>query len=477
MRGEIRAVMYFGTFILILLAYYAWCLNSAGGTLNNHDVFNYGDLAEGFYHGHLSTLTEPDAVMKSAPDPYNPIYTNGHLMWDYSYYHGKYYLYYGAPPVLFLFLPYRFLTGQVMGQPLAEFIISAINLIIFAIGLRALVRLEFPRFPFWMQAGFFIIYGVSNVMSYTICQSDMYSIAVLSASTCLLTSLLAVLFAVHLPRARLFWFGVSGGAWAMAVACRATYIFAGFLFIAIALYQWWPRFRQEERPRVIREAIAWLIPAGAVLLVVGWYNWARFDSPFEFGIRYCVAGTDYARIPSFSIYYLADRLYEWTVMPFQLSNCFPYIDPSVRSQNLFYSDRIAYEHFTGIIPSFPLLVVGLFWFANVRRLAEPEQRRRLLAYGTCISAGLVGVAAPFLVYSAVTFRYLMDVDTPLYLLTALSLMARCERSPLRKWEWVVLGVIALITLYCGFAYSLIGDPCWIWHRDIDVWHVTRISSE
>jgi hypothetical protein len=300
----------------------------------------------------------------------------------------------------------------------------------------------------------------------------MYQIAIVSAATCLLLSVVALLFARHLPRTRWLWLAVSGAAWATSVGCRATYIFAGFIYIFIAFYWWLPRLPREGARPILREEAAWAVPAMVVLLAVGWYNWARFDSPFEFGMRYCVAGMDYRRLPTFGMRYFADRLWEWTLMPFQFVNHFPYVDPSVREQDFFYRDRVFFEHFTGLVPSFPLLVVGLLWFRNVRRLEDAGQRRRLLSYGLWVSVALVGTCSSFLVYCAVTFRYLMDLTTPLYLLTALSLMARFQRGPLRCWEWLALGAISLLTLYTGFAYSLIGDPCWIWHRDIDVLHLT-----
>jgi hypothetical protein len=458
---------------IALLAYYVWRLESSGGSLTDHYLVNYGDLAEGFYHGHLTTNTVPDAVMRSLPNPYDPTQNAGHEVWDYSYYRGNYYLYYGAPPVLFLFLPYRILTGEPMSQGLVLLILCAANLAIFVLGLRALARLEFPRFPVALQAALLLLYGMGNGMPYLMCTPDMYQIAVMSASSCLLLAMVALLLAVRAPgRGIFFWLAVAGGACAMAAACRAIYLFPGLVVPFVALYWWRPRWKQAGPHRILLELGAFAVPAIAILACLGWYNWARFGSPLEFGQRYLVAGVDYFSIPCFSLSYFPDRFWEFFLMPYYLVDRFPFIDPSVRPQNLFYGDRIATEHVTGIIPSYPFLVIGLCWLFNVRRLPDPAQRVRLMAYGTWISIAFVGVTVPILIFDAMTFRYITEITTPLFLLSALSLMARHARGLLRAWEWSVVALLFCLTLYSGFAYSIIGDNVWIWHYDTDVRHLT-----
>jgi hypothetical protein len=219
--------------------------------------------------------------------------------------------------------------------------------------------------------------------------------------------------------------------------------------------------------------LSWLTPALSILGVLGWYNWARFGSPFEFGFRFLTGPVDYLRLPNFGLIYLPDRVWENVFMPFHVSDVFPFVYPSVRLLPGVYNDRIGWgEPATGFIPSYPLLMVSVGWFYNVRRLKDPAQRQRLVFYGTCVSGAFCVIMVTLLIFYSVVFRYLMEITTPLYLLTALSLMARLERGPMARWEWAILGMIAAITLYVGMGYSLMGSYFYLWGDYLQQFHLT-----
>jgi hypothetical protein len=198
------------------------------------------------------------------------------------------------------------------------------------------------------------------------------------------------------------------------------------------------------------------------MMAIGWYNDARFGSPLEFGLKYCVAGVDYFFMPFFSVRYVPDRLWEYFFMPFQVRGHFPYMDPWPWSLPGVYDGRLACEHITGLSPSFPILLLALFWPFAIRRFFDEEKKRKLLAYAASITSVFWLMTLSLLFFDAITYRYLMDLTGSLFVLVALTLMAWRHWKPFSRWQAGLLAALMIFSAYAGVAYSLVGDPFWVW---------------
>jgi len=79
-----------------------------------------------------------------------------------------------------------------------------------------------------------------------------------------------------------------------------------------------------------------LILAG---LGLGWYNWARFGSVFEFGLRYQLANIDYSTFENlFKGSYIGRNLYNYFAHPIRIVPRFPWL---TRIEYVASSDRLA----------------------------------------------------------------------------------------------------------------------------------------
>lgn len=112
--------------------------HEAGGY--TYDFDQYGHIADALLQGRTSLdLNVPDALAAAA-NPYNtdvrarllaegvnPIY------WDYAYYNGHWYSYFGVLPAVLLFMPYRLLTGHMLSSGAAVLLLMLLAILFLAL--------------------------------------------------------------------------------------------------------------------------------------------------------------------------------------------------------------------------------------------------------------------------------------------------------------------------------------------------------
>ena len=111
----------------------------------------YFEMTDAFLERSLSLLHRPSNSLLSAERPYDITYRQRYgvtYFWDRAFYNGRYYSYFGAIPVVFLFLPFKLLTGLNLPVGFALLIFSILTIIgLFAL-MRRIAAIFFPRAPF-----------------------------------------------------------------------------------------------------------------------------------------------------------------------------------------------------------------------------------------------------------------------------------------------------------------------------------------
>jgi hypothetical protein len=189
--------------------------------------------------------------------------------------------------------------------------------------------------------------------------------------------------------------------------------------------------RDRERSllwRLSAAALA-LAPLLGALLVLGWYNYARFGDPLELGIRWHtmhpIFRADFERYGYLSLHYLPTNLYHHFLAP-----------PLTRSQNG--------------------LGGGLFWMTPVFLGALRglwSGRRDGLVWALALSCLLLYVPSGLVMGTGYLFgsRYLLDLFVPLLALTAIGV---------RRWRppWLLLAfAIGCGIFLLGSAMFLVVD--------------------
>jgi hypothetical protein len=201
-----------------------------------------------------------------------------------------------------------------------------------------------------------------------------------------------------------------GLAFACATATRVSLLFNG-LWLAYYLLR---RDRREPLRWRLGAAACALAPIAATLLLLGWYNLARFGRPLEMGIPWhnmdVRLRADYARYGYFSLHYLPDNLY------------FHFVASPLET---FYRGMAG----------------GLFWMTPVL-LGAPyalwRHRRGALAWAIGLTCALVYLPIGLLMSPGNIYgpRYLLDLLPPLLVLTALGI---------RRWRLDVLHALLLFS--------------------------------
>ena len=387
---------------VLVLWFYAW-------TASNGLPFGLGRRQEGYYNlltraflmGQLHLPVEPARELFEIAEPYHWGKNAGYRLHDVSLYRGKYYLYFGAAPAVTLFLPWRLLGLGDLPESLAA-TIFAFGSFLFAVGLlRHLTRTFLPATPQWMQTAAVVVLGCTNVCPFILRGVDVYQVAITAGSFFLLGSAYLMTTAGGpAPRA---WARIAGGSLflGLAVASRPNHLLIAPLVLMLA----WPALRSAGG-RLWVKALTTLVPLGACLLLIGLYNYARFGSFTEFGVRYQLQGIP--PLPWFEPRGLIPGLYFDFVAPLAMSLEFPcfFLDrwyPGTLPPGYFGPDPNA-----GVLMHSPYLLI-LFaapWLLRRVPLAGlPLLRQRVL-----VLLG-IGIGLPVLtsvVAPAATMRYQVD---------------------------------------------------------------------
>jgi hypothetical protein len=101
----------------------------------------------------------------------------------------------------------------------------------------------------------------------------------------------ALVRAIGPNRLSTLWLTVASVAWGAALAARPNALLAAAV-LAVPLFMIFNQVRSRRIPilRGFGQMAAVVLPVVAIGVTLLWYNWRRFDSPFEFGMKYQLAG-------------------------------------------------------------------------------------------------------------------------------------------------------------------------------------------
>ncbi|MDE6092744.1 MAG: hypothetical protein K2G14_06570, partial [Ruminococcus sp.] len=264
------------------------------------------ELVLAFENGQVSLMDEPEKELFELKDPYDTYVRESTVpdyKWDHVFYNGKYYSYYGIAPVILLFLPYHLITGSFFPTDIAVLIFSALGLIFLTMTYNAIIKRWFRRIPSGCYiAGLVILltvcgiwYCVGRPLFYEISISSGFAFTALGAYFLISSNVIGggEISLAKIPFASLFL--------AIAVLCRPTlavYSVCACVYYAIgfrnsAKIHYPDGSIKTVKSRKIKYILGALIPFVVLGLVQMWYNYARFDSPFDFGIKYSLTINDF----------------------------------------------------------------------------------------------------------------------------------------------------------------------------------------
>jgi hypothetical protein len=363
-------------------------------------------LARGFLAGRTSLPVEPAPELLALKNPYDSA-ANGQLrLHDASLYGGKYYLYFGPAPALLVFLPYRVVTGRDLHNAVAVPLLCAVGYLCACALLYLLAGHNGWSLPLWLELCAVALLGTSSFVFFLITRALFYEVSIAAGYLFVQAAFLCLFLALRSPRPRAAWLIASGLLFGFAFGSRPNLaLVAGAASVAVACY-----FRRRWRWTL-------LFVSGILLCAAGlaWYNYIRFGSPFEFGMRYQLTAHPIGG-PHLSLSRVLPALGIWFFTPPVLGPGFPFVRPNLRVVDPLIP--LYREPFVGILPAAPMLLLGIFapFFLKIRH-----------AGGAVVFRAMYAAAMLLLLFLAllgwVTGRYLVDFAPLLAFCTVIAFRA------------------------------------------------------
>ena len=409
----------------------------------------YNRLVRGFRDGRLA--------MDVTPEPRVEGTTVEPFLLDASFYRGKYYLYFGVTPALTLFLPWDVLTGNDLPEWAAGAFLAATALLVAAAWLGLLRREFFARGGRGVWLAVVVAWGLGSGLPVVLRRTLFYEVAIVSGLLWTTASLLCLTLAAVRPGRSRRWLALAGACAGLAAGSRPTLI-PGAL-VALALMAGWCWRRGDGGAdgagrRALRVFAAPLAPAGACLVALAWYNWARFGNPFEFGLNYQVGSHGDGFPFTLAAFWANLRLYYFTAP--DVGWYFPFFAPGPKPPGSYF-EQVNGQFYC--LALFALAIGAAAWGAWRRRLSG-NLVAVVATAGVWAGASLV-VDAMAPVHSN---RYQLDFHPVLLALALLAVFA-CAAGGRGRWlarvavAW--LGVVAFYNFGISFQvhnFFLVSNP-------------------
>jgi len=435
-------------------------------------------MTDALLKGQLHLDIEVPKALLEAEKPYDPKYREKHgmiinynlkdldfkenvLLGDRTFYKGKYYSHFGMLPVVVLFAPYKLITGHYLPSSMGAFLFATMATILLMLLWKRIAQNYLKKIPYF----FFLIGGASlyacSFIPVVLTNSQFHIIPQFSALAFVILGVIMLLQAreKHLVKF-LFLASVS---FAFAVACRPSALLWS-IFIPVLL---WDKKRELLN---VKGLFAVIIPFAIVGSILAWYNYARFDSLFEFGDAYMILQVNQTVFNQVSIIgkiHSTIKIFLFVLFnPPNLDLTFPFVMPKMSNVPLARSflmyDR---EVITGIF-CFPIM-----WFLLLIR--KVNILRNFVFAGIFIS--LLNIVTLCFHYSLIAFRYNMDfvwIIAIIALICAFSFQERefAMRKTILKVFYSCCMFTLLLVFFSTISFKLVLNQHFAVPLDLKIWH-------
>jgi tetratricopeptide (TPR) repeat protein len=390
----------------------------------------YNLLVQGFCAGQLNLKKDVPPGLAQLADPYDPDANRPYLglpyrLDDLSYYRGKLYFYFGVTPSLVLFWPYVALTGHYLSHRLAVLIFCVVGFLVSVGLLRVMWRRYFTEVSVAVVAINALAIGLATGVPMILSRPDEYEVAISCGYMLTVLALAGVWGALHDTERARQWLAVASVAYGLAIGARPNQLFGAVILLAPVIQAW------QQRRRVGPLLMAAIVPITLIGLALMLYNELRFDSPFEFGLRYQLGGAAQITAQQFSPRYLWFNFRVNFFKPAHWSARIPFVHPIAMPP--FPAGYFGTNEPFGALTNVPLV-----WLSLAAPLAwsnRPAHTGRALGWFAVALALLFGTCAlllSFYCYSA--FRYEVDFLPALALLAMVGILG-LERALADRLAW------------------------------------------
>ncbi len=259
---------------------------------DGHRIYNE-KFVNSVYNGHFYLDYEPSENFLNLENPYDNIERASvqrgvDYLWDTAYYNGKFYIYFGILPLLVIFLPYYTFTKCYLDMSLVVLGLSILILVLIKELLSKIINRYFKDLPFKFVLFSLIILCSGSMIIYANGMSRFYEMSILAGLYCVLQGMYFILCSIENEENKyrnIFWGSLF---LSLSVACRPTDLLASLIIVPYLLKLLIDNIKlfKEQKMPLLKLILVVGIPYITVGVLLMWYNYVRFENPFEFGAKY-----------------------------------------------------------------------------------------------------------------------------------------------------------------------------------------------
>lgn len=361
-----------------------WCIQ-AKNILPHHG--QYQELAHSLVNGKVDLDLEAPEQLFSLENPYDyrlRIESCPDAPWDVSFYDGKFYVYFGVVPEVLLFLPFYLLTGRDLPIVVAVLLCLLLLCVGLCFLLIQLTEKKFNNLPFQIFCLLYLIIINSCGALYVAGRPDFYSIPIVLGMAFLCFGLGFWISGSKEPTKYLGKISIGSLFIALIAGCRPQLI-VGSIFALFIFGKYW--FSQKDGKILYKDKIKmivmFLLPVIIVAVVLMYYNYIRFNSPFDFGANYNLTSNDMTK-RGFRLDRIWTGLFYYLFVTPNISVRFPFLK-QIRMDSAFQGVTISEWLYGGF------LTTNLITWYNLLIFYFKKEMQVLKLFWPCIVSITVGL--------------------------------------------------------------------------------------
>lgn len=152
---------------------------------------------------------------------------------DISYYNGKYYVYFGALPVLTLMIPYKLITGNYLTKEIIVLIYSIFASFFMVKTFIAMYKRWFSKIPFKILIIMLISLLMGSLTLWLCRRPLMYEIVIAAGFYFIMQGIFCLFKAIEKDKINYIYLTLCCISMACAVACRPILLFASLVLVPV----------------------------------------------------------------------------------------------------------------------------------------------------------------------------------------------------------------------------------------------------
>lgn len=447
--------------------------NPGEGTVYNKD------FVEAITNGSFSLLKDPSEKFLELENPYDALARHDverdvDYIWDTALYNGKHYVYFGILPLLISFLPYYLITKKYLKIPVVVFVFSILIFILLKAILLKILNKFYKKIPFRFVLYFLTIFCSGSLVLYANGMSRVYELVIIVGIYFVLQGIYFILKSSEQEKNKYINIFLGSLFLALSVACRPTDLIASFLIVPYLLYLLIKNIKSVKTSKLplIKLIISVAIPYLFIGIALMWYNYARFESIFEFGAKYQLTITNMTTLGS--------RI--WAVPTGIITNLFSIPNfildfPFLTNHNdltIFYGYYYIENMIGGLFVLVPICFMNFFIIKANKKI---ENKNLKILINTLVIVGLV-IAVLSIMMAGSNQRYIIDYAWMIILSGILIFMSIYNSLKTEEAKGILSKFLAVITVYTfliGIASGIVSEKSYMQNYSPEEFYKTKYT--